>query len=311
MIKLSPVVTMLKAPSLDRLARQNAVLRAAIETVAPEYFALRDQLETLVRTARELKAVPTDDDLRHELEADLAAGKGLPADLLARIAATGDGGTAMARARRVLDAIANDLQGKADNALRSDADAIMHHLHGLLSQTIAQAAEVRDAPTTAEDAIAAGPKGVARYEKLRAVEARYAEIRAAQSAMVQLWDIEKTGPDSWWSVVGFIRSPRVAWEHVVDWHRRGYRIEQDGRARDAQVKLTPPWPALDTAEGLHWLVDHPEASPWVPTREQYTETELRLEMSGSLAGRTSLRSRGPQALGGWGRQREIPANAEH
>jgi hypothetical protein len=277
------VLTDDKLGRMVRGMRTNAALAAAVNAVAPEYVPLGEQLALLQRTAPKVLPLRTDDDLAAELMERLAAGDGVPTDLLTTVATVADGAAAWERASRLLNGIAERLVEERTGLLEGSAGALLAHLRGQLTHLIdALPDDVRDAPRTADAAIATGRAD--DYQALQIAAQSYATIRDAQGHVARAtWSIEFSAAGTWWPILGYLENPEIVWPSVLEQHATGAVRNEHG----SRVPATPPWPDLSSPEALEWLLDHPKARPWVPTADQYADATLRLDMATS-----AIRQRG-------------------
>lgn len=277
-ITITQPTSMLRTPALHRAIRSNPALTAAFTAEAPQYLTLSEQLDTLIRTARKVQPVRSDDDLAEELTTRLAEGKGVPPDLLKTVANVVDGATAWTRASTLLNAIADRLSQQRDEVIYSRSTPILKHLSEQLAELLEKSQNLRDAPANADEAIATG--NVETFRSAQAAQATYATIRQAQQQLARAtWEIEFAGDGSWWPVLGYIVEPDRIWSDILEWHSLGYTRDEHGNMR----KLTPPWPDLASATALPWLLAHPSVQPWIPTRDQYAAVADRFDLAQSAA----------------------------
>lgn len=246
-------------------ADRNPELRDAVEAAVPGYRAVT---AALARCAEVLAARRRDtgraarDDLVARVAADLAAGRDVPAGLGAD-AYTAVHASALAQAAvEVLTQVEESLAADRDDATRGAVDGVLRHLNGRLQATVtaARALPLRGAQT-ADAAIAAGVTGA--WTQLGQLRGTYVQVRAAQHrVMAALADAEHV------ATFGFVANYA---QLFPGWARaaRGEHLDVDAATRTATA-IRQPWPD-DHPGRFAWLVAHPQARPWVPTRRQLRE----------------------------------------
>lgn len=250
-------------------------LTDALNAEAPHVLEIHQRIRTLTNSARALKPPRTDDYLAHQIATELEAGRGVPEDLLTTVAGTSDSQTALTRTVTLLQGVGQNLASERDEALRSASDALLGHLNQQLADLLTDLPEsARTAPPSAEAALDAD-RG-ADYKAHQAAAQQYAAIRSAQGRLAgALWGRETvSAANPWWSHVGYIGDPVAAWPDYLEWKRKGHVTDEHGARR-----FDTPWPDLSDAEAFDWLLRHPEAKPWIPTRQQYDALVHELGMA--------------------------------
>lgn len=208
-------------------------------------------------------------DLRAEVIGALLAGDPVPADLGARAYETQLSAASDRAAADVLYGVESTLKNRAAAAVRSGADDGLRALKPLLASVVerarALAPRVARAPS-AEAAVVADPATLAAYQQFGGCLSEYQAIRAAQRAV--------TGrSDECIGVTPIGELLRVSGEiSNLD------QVHPDWRPDTNSQRLTePPWPDYTPSDLLRvqhtrayllWLVSHPVAEPWVPTRSE-------------------------------------------
>ncbi|WP_248760226.1 hypothetical protein [Pseudarthrobacter sp. SSS035] len=257
-------------PSAPRFHSPSAPLRAALSALpgydehvaavealkAPHAAAVREQ--TFAKTALD------------NIAGDLAdALLGTPDDAPAAIEASTTQATAAADAARttataveLIEATEKQLGIDLDDIIRSGYDRILKHLNGILQDDYAKSRKlglrgIHDA----EQAIEAGKADA--WSAMLEIRANIFHVRAAQSSIVGRLGSHETVQRI--NTFGLLANYAELWP---GW------FESQAGARWGREDITPPWPTIrgdiDPAELHAWILDTPDAEPWVPTSAELT-----------------------------------------
>lgn len=264
---VSTIVASLSA-GLINLRRSNPKLSAAMTAVTNLDLTCK-MINDLVKGAENIAPATSRDEADLAVYASLSAGEGLPADTLDRYAAAAAAERAFMIAHDNLSGLYARLVSERDTLLMDGLPTMCGALNDDLQRIYGEMRELRPAPSTAEQAIAEGK--VAQFKKMTALRAEYFQIRAAQKHLLAS-GISRNDDEVFqhlskgWPIIAHASGLGAVWPKLPEWHKYGKEQVAGGRL----VKLTPPWPDPDSEAFLDWLLDHPEAGPWVPTHEQAT-----------------------------------------
>ncbi|GAA3681953.1 hypothetical protein GCM10023081_20060 [Arthrobacter ginkgonis] len=260
-------------PNAPRFYSPSAPLKAALSSLAG-YDARTRAMEALKAPLAQAKTAQQDaQDAAAHLAATLASDllTAEPADAQATIEA---GTTEAARAAenvrtaeatvKLLEAAEQHLGTELDTIIQGGYNQLLRHLNGTLQDAYAESRQLGlHGIENAEDAITAGKTDEwRRMVELRTLVFR---IRDAQGTIVG-----RLGTHDAIQKLKTFAALRNYAELWPAWLEVG-RGSVWGREN-----LTPPWPTVNgdpEPVGLHaWILDHPEAEPWVPTDAELAAT---------------------------------------
>lgn len=159
----------------------------------------------------------------------------------------------------LIDTVEERLGTGLDDIVRPAADHILAHLNGTVQDAYARSRELGlQGIADAEQAIAAGK--AAEWAEMIALRTTIFHARAAQSTITgRLGSIESIQRLTTFGLLANYA------ELFPGWHERLVS------AKYGNEDLMPPWPlmadgtSIDPIEMHQWILDNPEAEPWVPT----------------------------------------------
>lgn len=264
---VSTIVASLSA-GLINLRRSNPKLSAAM-TAVTDLDLMCTMLDDLVKEAESITPATSRDEVDIAAYSSLSAGDGLPADILARYGAAAAAEQAFMIAHDNLSGLYARLVSERDTLLMDGLPTMCGALNDDLQRIYGEMRELLPAPSTADQAIVEGT--VAQFKTMTALRAEYFQIRAAQKHLLAS-GISRNDDEVFqhlskgWPIIAHASGLGAVWPKLPEWHKYGREQVAGGQL----VKLTPPWPDPDSEAFLDWLLDHPEAGPWVPTHDQAT-----------------------------------------
>lgn len=207
-------------------------------------------------------------------------------------------------------ALADNARLREEGALEAGLDQALGHLDGQLADLLDEAralAPQLDGATTAQQAIAAGSKGVKAWQKITELAPRYSAIRHAQVLLM-----DKFAPDMARRARPSFSSTATGSDAVLanlDEVWPGWRDKQPERLDFFARSTVGPWPEGDDVELFVWLVTS-AAQPWVPTRRQLqalwderveADRQMPQDENGPLPLDPRPEPKEPINVGDWGR----------
>lgn len=265
------------AAAVTSAAKSNPTLARAVAAV-PSVDDLTAQLAALTEQAAPLSVTGGTEAVDAEVRASLAAGQGLPPDLLRRYADAAAAGVAFGTAQENLSALHTQLSAERDNALIGGLPTMLAVLEGELHPLLADL--VKALPklggiTTAEAAIDAAK--VDQWSAVAKLHADYRSLRAAQQTLMAT----TTPREQWtalskaWPTIGQAAGLVTVWPDMPEWLKYGVKLDSHGN----RVRLTAPWPDPATDAFADWLAVTPAAQPWVPTPDQASQLLEQIDSS--------------------------------
>lgn len=271
-------------PSAPRFHNPTAPLRAALESLpgyaahvsavdglkAPHAAAARAQQDaaaTLATIAADLAETLLETPTEHAAAAiEASTTEAAAATEAARMAAA---------AVELIEAAEKQLGIELDNIIRSGYDRLLKHLNGTLQDAYAKSRQLGlHGIHDAEQAIEAGKADA--WSAMLEHRTTVFHIRAAQSSIVGRLGSHETLQRL--STFGLLANYAELWP---GWY--------GGQARDrwGREDTAAPWPTrngnIDPAELHAWILDHPDAKPWVPTAAQLAAAVKEAEATARAA----------------------------
>lgn len=250
-------------------AAPDSILGRAVSAI-PDYSDTLEKLRALppVVNAPALNAV----DSTHLVDAVVGAGlrAGLDSDSSELRLAAANAHAEVVGASLVAGSVhrlRQQIGGDLDSLVYSNVDDILRTLHGELEDNLKTAGGLAEQLNGVDDFDAAERLGVIdELRAYRACEAEYEEIRSAQSVVMDKVVRERIAD----APVAHVAEPvAVGVEDLLA--SLGVAIS-GGQVAVVRSNLPANWASPD---GLRWCVQHPEAKPWIPTRDEFHRAQER------------------------------------
>ncbi|MGI8433748.1 MAG: hypothetical protein ACR2LE_03285 [Nocardioidaceae bacterium] len=265
---LTKIVPGISARSIAQSRSTNPKLALAMSAAPGVDQAIR-MVDDLDHGVQALLPAMTFEDVDEEIRKSLAGGNGVPIDTLDRYAQAVAVRETWQAASRQLNGLYSALAYERDNLVQNSLSTMCAALNDDLQRVYAELRPLMPYPASADAAIAQGK--VAQYQNAAALRAEYSQIRAAQrlllTGLATTDDALFQHLSKGWPLVAHASSLGAIWPDLPEWHRYGKKLDTNGQP----VRLTPPWPDPDSEAFLDWLLEHPEAGPWVPDFDQAAE----------------------------------------
>jgi hypothetical protein len=177
---------------------------------------------------------------------------------------------------KVIEAAEKQLGIELDDIIRNGYDRLLKHLNGTLKDAYAKSRKLGlHGIHDAEQAIEAGK--ASEWSTMLELRTTVFHIRAAQSSIVGRLGSHETLQRV--GTFGLLANYSELWP---GW------FESQAGARWGREDITPPWPterdgSIDPAELHAWILDNPEAEPWVPTAAEQAAAVKAAEQAARAA----------------------------
>lgn len=259
---------------LDGILQTIADLKTSAQSVAPP--SLRGQVTRDAHNA-------------------LAAGTGLPADVMDRYADAVTAEQAWFAGQSELNELHRQLVEIRDVRIEDGMDDMCSALNDELLRILGELADLREVPTSPEQAIVRGR--AAEWQRAAALREEYRQVRDAHRLLLT-YGLAKMAVNDFadltrlWPVIAHASALGTIWPNLTEWWKNyGQTWQPDGTS----AKFTPPWPDPDSSTFIDWLLEHPEADPWVPTFTQAADLADQIT-SGARADQNSTREPDEQRI---------------
>lgn len=196
----------------------------------------------------------------------ITQGEEIPADTFDHVAQAYVRGQAHMVALEVAAMIDARLVGNLATAVTANVDGLYAALGQLMHTCMSSARAAHQAAGHLTNGDAAINQGLTdEWKALGQARTHFVAIRRAQSTVYRHGeDLDR--PMRLDMIAMTFADPLTVWPDLPHFLRWTYRKDEMGNRRT----LEPPWPSLHSQheEMFDWLMDHPDAEVWVPTRPE-------------------------------------------
>lgn len=162
-----------------------------------------------------------------------------------------------------------------DLQLVQNFDSIFVHLNAALGEMLTEGRELSAKLTGVTDVEAAVDADlVEEFRRFRQLGEEYGRLRYQQSVVFTATESEGRAMHA--VPTAYLAAPPAADPDYIARMLHAPVLTSEGRQRPANAA---PWPEdWKSAEAFAWVLAHPEAKPWVPTRAELAEADERIEV---------------------------------